>query len=205
LVAVGEVGTVLTSPDGVTWTARNSGIGTALEGVVWAGDRLVAVGGDAAGSGHGTLDVILTSPDGISWTNQHSASVKPLHSVAWNGNQYVAGGVEGAVLTSPQEVSAVLPGDFVIRVNGQEQPYAFQLPAGTTTERMTLSILDAWGRTIWAKSVSPAQDKAIEVSWNGRSAKGSLVSAGMYIVRLSVLNSGTTTHYVRKAVTLKPR
>jgi hypothetical protein len=107
-----------------------------------------------------------------------------------------------SVLSAPV---AIRPDAFVIRVNGQERPYAFQLPAGTTTERLTLSILDAWGRTVWQNTVRPSRDKLTEVAWNGRSANGRLASAGMYIVRISVLNSGVTTHSVRKSVTLKPR
>jgi len=100
---------------------------------------------------------------------------------------------------------AILPDAFVIRVNGQDRPYAFQLPAGTTTERLTLSIVDAWGRTIWAQTVNPVRDRVREVSWNGRSANGRIASAGMYIVRISVLNGGQTTNYTRRSVTLRPR
>jgi hypothetical protein len=100
---------------------------------------------------------------------------------------------------------SIMPDAFVIHVNGQEKPYAFQLPAGTMTERLTLSIIDAWGRTIWAQTVNPVKDKLTEVAWNGRSANGRTASAGMYIVRISVLNDGHTTNYIRKSVTLKPR
>jgi hypothetical protein len=100
---------------------------------------------------------------------------------------------------------AIIPDAFVIRVNGQEKPYAFQIPAGSSTEKLTLSIIDAWGRTIWVKSVNPAKDKMTEIAWNGRSANGRQASAGMYIVRISVVNAGKTTNFVRKAVSLKPR
>jgi hypothetical protein len=107
-----------------------------------------------------------------------------------------------SVLSAPV---AIVPDAFVIRVNGQERPYAFQLPAGTTTERLTLSILDVWGRQVWSQTVNPVKDKLTEVSWNGKSANGRQASAGMYVVRISVLNAGKTTNYIRKSVTLKPR
>ena len=100
---------------------------------------------------------------------------------------------------------AILPDAFVIRVNGQAKPYAFQIPAGSTTEKLTLSIIDAWGRTIWVKSINPAKDKLTEISWNGKSANGRQASAGMYVVRITVLNAGKTTNFVRKSVSLKPR
>jgi len=107
-----------------------------------------------------------------------------------------------SVLVKP---TAIMPDAFVIRVNGEDRPYAFQLPQGTSTERLTLSIVDAWGRTIWSKSVNPAKDKLTEVAWNGRSANGRVASAGMYVVRISVLNQGKTTNYTRRSVTLRPR
>ncbi|TMH41738.1 MAG: hypothetical protein E6H56_06985 [Betaproteobacteria bacterium] len=46
-VAVGGAsnsGTILTSPDGVTWTQRASGTVNTLSGVAWSGTKLVAVG-----------------------------------------------------------------------------------------------------------------------------------------------------------------
>ncbi len=52
-VAVGYSGTILTSPDGRTWTAQISGTSEALYGVSWSGSQFVVVG--VAGT-------ILTSP-----------------------------------------------------------------------------------------------------------------------------------------------
>src|SRR4051812_6792240 len=54
LVAVGDSGTILTSPDGITWTNRSSGTDQGLSSITWTGTQLVAVGG---------LGTILTSPD----------------------------------------------------------------------------------------------------------------------------------------------
>jgi hypothetical protein len=52
-VAVGWNGAILTSPDGVTWTQRDSGTSNNLSGVAYGNGTFVAVGW------HGT---ILTSP-----------------------------------------------------------------------------------------------------------------------------------------------
>jgi len=106
------------------------------------------------------------------------------------------------VLTAPV---AILPDAFVFRVNGQERPYAFQLPAGSVAEKLTLSILDAWGRRIWSTSMNPAKEKRTEISWNGCSANGRPAAAGMYVARIWVVQNGGTTTYVHRAVTLKPR
>jgi hypothetical protein len=102
---------------------------------------------------------------------------------------------------------AVPQGSFVFRVTGAEQPYTFRLPAGMSgVEEVTMSISDIWGRTIWIRSIFPVRDeKARELAWNGRTTNGRQASAGMYVVRIAVKNNGTTTDYVRKSVTLKPR
>jgi len=43
-VAVGNLGTILTSPDGVKWTKRNSGTESYLRGVTYGNGIFVAVG-----------------------------------------------------------------------------------------------------------------------------------------------------------------
>lgn len=51
-VAVGQVGpgggTILTSPDGVTWTSRTSGTPNYLQDIAWLGNQFVAVGDGGA-------------------------------------------------------------------------------------------------------------------------------------------------------------
>jgi hypothetical protein len=49
-VAVGSYGTILTSPDGVSWTARASGTSNFLNGVTYANGLFVAVGEAAPSS-----------------------------------------------------------------------------------------------------------------------------------------------------------
>ena len=108
-----------------------------------------------------------------------------------------------SLLAAP--VAIIMPEAFAIRVNGWETPYAFRIPAGTATEKVTLSIQDLRGRTVWTHAVRPARDKPTDVAWNGRSLNGGLASAGIYIVRISVLNNGVSTDYVRKGVSLKAK
>lgn len=95
-VAVGEGGTVLTSPDGVAWASQSSGTTAALSAVTWSGTRVVAVG--AAGT-------IVTSPDGVAWTSQASGTTASLGGVAWSGTQFVAVGSGGTILTSPDAIA----------------------------------------------------------------------------------------------------
>ena len=90
-VAVGSAGTVLTSPDGVSWTPRLSNTSADLESVAWTGALFAAVGSGGAS---------LTSPDGISWTGHGVGVSSPLHRISWAGAQFTAVGDGGAIVTS---------------------------------------------------------------------------------------------------------
>ena len=84
IVAVGDVGTILTSPDGISWTVRTSPTSSDLKGITYGSNKFVAVGNSGT---------ILTSHDGISWTVQTSpASGTDLTGIAYGNNTFVAGG-----------------------------------------------------------------------------------------------------------------
>ena len=84
-VAVGENSTILTSPDGNTWTIRYvyTSVPTALRGVTYSGSQFVAVGYGG---------IILTSPNGITWTMRQTNSSAALEDVAYGAGKYVAVG-----------------------------------------------------------------------------------------------------------------
>ncbi len=82
-VAVGENGFILTSPDGVTWTWRDSGVNTSLGGVTYGNGRFVAVGQEGT---------VVTSPDGITWTSGSLGIGLPLAAVTYGNGRYVAVG-----------------------------------------------------------------------------------------------------------------
>ena len=96
LVAIGMGGTVLTSPDGVTWTSRASGTRKYLNGVTWTGTQLVAVGESGT---------ILTSPNGMIWTARSSGITTRLIRITWTGALLVAVGESGRILTSPDGIA----------------------------------------------------------------------------------------------------
>jgi hypothetical protein len=92
---------VLTSPDLVSWTARDAGPADAgLASIIWTGDEFVAVGVGGA---------IVTSTDGITWTSRTSGTPYTLAGVARGGSQLVAvggyGGLVGQVATSQDGVT----------------------------------------------------------------------------------------------------
>lgn len=90
-MALGDNGTIFTSPDGNTWTSRRSGTTHLLEGVTWSGSLFVIVGD------HGT---ILTSPDGSAWTLRQSGTAQNLYDVEWSRSLFLAVGDNGTVLSS---------------------------------------------------------------------------------------------------------
>ena len=74
-VSVGNSGTILTSPDGNSWTERTSGTSKYLRGVTYGNELFVTVG---------FFGTILTSPDGITWTERTSGTSKYLRGVTYS-------------------------------------------------------------------------------------------------------------------------
>lgn len=95
-----------TSPDGITWTSRNTPAGlTFIRDVAWSPDinLFCAVSSGEAG---GTGDRIMTSPDGITWTIRTPAEDEALFGVAWGNGLFVAVGNDGVgVQTSPDGIT----------------------------------------------------------------------------------------------------
>lgn len=87
-VAVGEVGSVHTSPDGKNWTPRPTGRRESLFDVAWDGTQYVAVGDQG---------LLLRSLDGVTWTASPTVqlSSRKFNAVAWNGTQFCAVGPGG--------------------------------------------------------------------------------------------------------------
>jgi hypothetical protein len=90
-VAVGDLGTILTSSDGVTWTNHSIDSSNAFHGVTYGNGAFVAVG---------KLGLILTSPDGVIWTSRASGTDHYLKGVAYGNGVYVAVGSGGGTILS---------------------------------------------------------------------------------------------------------
>jgi len=85
-VVVGDNGTILSSPDGVAWTARAVGLTTEqFRDVIYQDCLFVAVG---------TGGAICTSPNGINWISRTSGTSNTLNGVAYGNNVFVAVGEE---------------------------------------------------------------------------------------------------------------
>ncbi|MGC8905804.1 MAG: hypothetical protein ACP5OL_11985, partial [Thermus sp.] len=83
---MGDYGNILTSPDGVTWTAQDSGTINFLNAVAYGNGTFVAVGDNST---------IFTSPDGVTWTAQDSGTSYSLYGVTYANGTFVVVGSGG--------------------------------------------------------------------------------------------------------------
>ena len=92
-LAVGNSGTLTTSPDGITWTSRTSGFGTTrINGVTYGDGLYVAVGYSGK---------LTTSTDGTTWTSRTSGfGTTAIRGVTYGDGLYVAVGSSGTMTTS---------------------------------------------------------------------------------------------------------
>lgn len=96
---------LLTSPDGISWTVRTSGLnGWELWNIAWSGSRFIVVG-DAQFLP--APNVILTSLDGATWSQQNilvgslqSGYVQYLFDIQWADSKFVAVGPPSFAATS---------------------------------------------------------------------------------------------------------
>lgn len=92
-IAFGTAGTIVTSPDGVTWTAQTSNVTVPLLSAIVDGATTIACGEGGK---------IVSSTDGVTWTQQHTggANLVALALDASVTNRYVCVGEGGTVLTA---------------------------------------------------------------------------------------------------------
>ena len=108
-VAVGT-NTVMTSPDGITWTSRTPAANRAWQAVCWSPSLNLF----AAVCVSGTGNRVMTSPDGITWTSRTTPADSAWGAITWqtNANQFVAVAYVGTssevVMTSPDGITWTL-------------------------------------------------------------------------------------------------
>ncbi len=90
-IALGEVGTILSSTDGTNWVRQASGVTTDLRDCAYGNGRYVIVG---------DFGTILTSTNGIVWSQQYGGTFYSLNGVCYGGGQFVAVGEQTIILTS---------------------------------------------------------------------------------------------------------
>jgi hypothetical protein len=98
--------------------------------------------------------------------------------------------------------TGILPGSFVIHMDAARNPYTYRLPASAvaSTDKLTMSISDVQGKTVWTRTITPAATKVAELTWDGTTSKGLTVSAGMYVVRLQAERNGKIIEAIQAGV-----
>ena len=106
-VAVGDFGTIVSSPDGLTWTQQNSDTLAALHAVTFADGLFVAVG---------DFGTILTSTDGETWSHATVPDFTALLGVTRGSGLYIAVGDQGRILSSADAIhwNVVNSGNFAL-------------------------------------------------------------------------------------------
>jgi hypothetical protein len=131
---------VMTSPDGVNWTARTAAEGNPWVDVTWAPSLSLLVAVALSGTHQ-----VMTSPDGITWTARTAAAAKAWAGVAWAPSL----GLFVAVAVSSANTSAVMTS-----------------PDGVTWTLQTASSVSDWRSVTWA----PALNLFVAVSGSGTTA-----------------------------------
>ncbi len=156
VVAVGLFGTVLTSPDGITWTEQAPDDYDTLADVAWTGSQFVAVG---------LGGVIMTSPDGTVWTSRKTGpSWEAVQGVAWSGAILVATSASfPTVYTSPDGVTwtehdGVAP-QALLDIEWSGTQFVAVGYGGT--------IITSPNGTTWAPQSSSTTDDLVSVVWSG--------------------------------------
>ncbi len=170
-VAVGELGTILTSSDGTNWIRCESGVIDDLRGCAYGGSHYVVVG---------DFGTVLTSPDGVSWTQQYPGTFYSLNGVTYANGQFVAVGEQTTILTSPDGVDwtprssgdwelfdVIQAGGMYVAVGGQ------QATASTVGEGVILTSPDA---RVWTRRVLTSGSPFLTVAYGG----GQFAVAGGY-------------------------
>ncbi len=121
-VAVGNVGAIITSHDGITWTTRSSGSATLRSVISWP-NGIVAVGDEGT---------IVTSEDGVSWTQMRVEDRTDLNAVAFGSETFVAVGESGTILRSTDAANWI-PSivDRTASYNGIAFGYGYFVVVGT--------------------------------------------------------------------------
>jgi len=111
--AVGDQGTVLTSPDAIAWTLRNSGTIQRLNAVAWGGGMFLAAGN----SGTAT-----TSSTGTTWTDQSLGTNSSLRSLVYGREEFVLTAGGGSILTTTDGTTSHVRG--IMAQGGPFRPHS---------------------------------------------------------------------------------
>jgi hypothetical protein len=114
----------------------------------------------------------------------------------------VAGNSPPSAASTAVTTTGIVPGSFVIHMDGARNPYTFRLPVANVaiTEKLTMVISDVKGQRVWSGSVNPAATKINEITWNGMTSKGHAVAPGLYVVNVKAEMQGSTINVIKAGI-----
>ena len=165
LVAVGDSGEILSSPNGTTdgWLDVSlAAVPEPLTGVTWesVNSQFIIVGASST---------VLTG-DGTNWVQEdlnNIAGAKNLQDVAWLGNNYIAVGNNGAIITSNADGSTWTLQDAGANVantsfNAVATDGALMIIVGSNG-----TILDSADAITWNEQAKPLNNDLNDITWDG--------------------------------------
>lgn len=162
-VAVGQWGTILTSPDGSAWTLVPRGFSNSLQAAAWSGSRFVAMGPAYIPSD--TCN-IFTSADARTWVPARCGDSTEIAAAAWTGSKFVGLGRDGSVSSSPdgiawQTARNVLKGNYNGMVWAKDRLVAVGMNAGSASVATSTDGID------WTEKAAPFDGSLNAVAWSG--------------------------------------
>lgn len=157
-VAVGTSGGVIwSSPDGATWTSRNSGT-SGFRGIVFGGSTFVAFGDSAS--------EVRTSTDGITWTARTSNAANSLSAGAYGNSSFIIGGQNGVMVTSTDGITWTLLARSYTGTYFVNNVYIVCGSSGllTSTDGMTWAPRSVAGATVYAVAYGAGLYVAVSTS-----------------------------------------
>ena len=155
-VAVGDAGSVYTSPTGSTWTSETSGTWNSMHRVRWVNGQYVAAGDNTS-----IYTSLSGTSGGTSWTERHTSSDNvPYYGIAWSGSTYLATGLsntndQGAQATSSNGTSWLA--SFATPTTGPLYDAVWSNPSGTTAKFVAVGP-GAVGPDFWYGTVYSSAD-----------------------------------------------
>jgi hypothetical protein len=174
----GPIGTIHTSPDGLTWTG-GSASSEFLNGVTWTGNAALGKLGQliAVGSSGG----IYSSQNGTNWSAKTSGSNFGLRSVILAGNQLVAVGDFGTILTSTEDPISRITPHFIsrqkLKIRLTKNSILFTPPNVFQGNRLTATIYSLQGQMVYRVKISGNAKAEYRLPIN-------LVGRGTYLIEL---------------------
>ena len=184
----------MTSPDGISWTGRDSPAYVSWNSVVWGGPAgaqlFVAVASGGTGTSSSGLDRVMTSTDGITWTKRNAAAENIWFNVIWGGPSgaelFVAVSITGTgnrVMTSLDGISwtaRVSTANYAWRGLAWGGPSGAKVFAAVAASGTGDRVMTSTDGVTWTTQTSAFDSNWFSVIWAGPAGQEIFVAVASY-------------------------